>query len=80
MWTGMKVFIELRDGVTLQLPFREASKVLFTCSLCYLRSNFVCRIGNGMAKLRSRIDHESVRQRLSTYVQEIVPPSAILSR
>ena len=23
----MKVFIELRDGVTLQLPFREASKV-----------------------------------------------------
>ncbi|KAI0829807.1 hypothetical protein BC628DRAFT_1477689 [Trametes gibbosa] len=26
MWTGMKVFIELRDGVTLQLPFREASK------------------------------------------------------
>lgn len=27
MWTGMKVFIELRDGVTLQLPFREPSKV-----------------------------------------------------
>ncbi len=26
MWTGLKVFIELRDGVTLQLPFREASK------------------------------------------------------
>ncbi|KAI0663325.1 hypothetical protein C8Q70DRAFT_1102776 [Cubamyces menziesii] len=26
MWTGMKVFIELRDGVTLQLPFREPSK------------------------------------------------------
>lgn len=27
MWTCMKVLIELRDGVTLQLPFREASKV-----------------------------------------------------
>ncbi|KAI0762082.1 hypothetical protein BD413DRAFT_680921 [Trametes elegans] len=26
MWTGMKIFIELRDGVTLQLPFREPSK------------------------------------------------------
>ncbi|KAI0358672.1 hypothetical protein OH77DRAFT_1587674 [Trametes cingulata] len=26
MWTGLKVFIELRDGVTLQLPFREPSK------------------------------------------------------
>ncbi|KAI8993910.1 hypothetical protein BD414DRAFT_436222, partial [Trametes punicea] len=26
MWTGMKVFIELRDGVTLQVPFREPSK------------------------------------------------------
>ncbi|RPD53525.1 hypothetical protein L227DRAFT_535889, partial [Lentinus tigrinus ALCF2SS1-6] len=26
MWTGMKIFIELRDGVTLQIPFREASK------------------------------------------------------
>ena len=27
MWTGLKIFVELRDGVTLQLPFREASKV-----------------------------------------------------
>ncbi|KAH9930383.1 hypothetical protein B0H21DRAFT_878964 [Amylocystis lapponica] len=26
MWTGLKVFIELRDGVTLHIPFREASK------------------------------------------------------
>ncbi|TBU47302.1 hypothetical protein BD309DRAFT_511415 [Dichomitus squalens] len=26
MWTGMKVFIELRDGVSLLIPFREASK------------------------------------------------------
>ncbi|KAI0665956.1 hypothetical protein C8Q78DRAFT_985325 [Trametes maxima] len=26
MWTGMKIFVELRDGVTLQLPFREPSK------------------------------------------------------
>ncbi|KAI0368271.1 hypothetical protein BV20DRAFT_969313 [Pilatotrama ljubarskyi] len=26
MWTGLKIFIELRDGVTLQLPFREPSK------------------------------------------------------
>ncbi|OSD07084.1 hypothetical protein PYCCODRAFT_793525 [Trametes coccinea BRFM310] len=26
MWTGMKVFIELRDGVALQIPFREPSK------------------------------------------------------
>ncbi|KZT72059.1 hypothetical protein DAEQUDRAFT_664662 [Daedalea quercina L-15889] len=25
-WTGLKVFIELRDGVTLHVPFREASK------------------------------------------------------
>ena len=34
MWTGMKIFIELRDGVTLQLPFREASKV---CDMLYFR-------------------------------------------
>lgn len=27
MWTGMKIFIELRDGVSLLIPFREASKV-----------------------------------------------------
>ena len=27
VWTGMKVFIELRDGVSLFIPFREASKV-----------------------------------------------------
>ncbi|CDO69204.1 hypothetical protein BN946_scf185042.g106 [Trametes cinnabarina] len=26
MWTGMKVFIELRDGVAMQIPFREPSK------------------------------------------------------
>ncbi|KAI0743929.1 hypothetical protein C8Q80DRAFT_1355680 [Daedaleopsis nitida] len=26
IWTGLKIFIELRDGVTLQLPFRESSK------------------------------------------------------
>lgn len=26
-WTGLKVFMELRDGVTLHVPFREASKV-----------------------------------------------------
>ncbi|KAI0958666.1 hypothetical protein AcV7_004416 [Taiwanofungus camphoratus] len=26
MWTGLKVFIELRDGVTLHIPFRESSK------------------------------------------------------
>ncbi|KAI1795480.1 hypothetical protein LXA43DRAFT_1178514 [Ganoderma leucocontextum] len=26
VWTGMKVFIELRDGVSLLIPFREASK------------------------------------------------------
>ena len=27
VWTGMKVFIELRDGVARFIPFREASKV-----------------------------------------------------
>ncbi|PCH43678.1 hypothetical protein WOLCODRAFT_122406 [Wolfiporia cocos MD-104 SS10] len=26
MWTGFRVFTELRDGVTLHIPFREASK------------------------------------------------------
>ncbi|CCM03589.1 uncharacterized protein FIBRA_05726 [Fibroporia radiculosa] len=26
MWTGLKVFVELREGVTLHIPFREASK------------------------------------------------------
>lgn len=26
MWTALKVFIELQDGVTLHIPFREASK------------------------------------------------------
>ncbi|KAH9935463.1 uncharacterized protein B0H18DRAFT_1114206 [Fomitopsis serialis] len=25
-WTGLKIFIELRDGVTLHIPLREASK------------------------------------------------------
>jgi hypothetical protein len=32
MWTALRVFIELRGGTTLQLPFREASKVLFSTS------------------------------------------------
>lgn len=29
-WPSMKVFIELRDSTTLQIPFREASKVSLT--------------------------------------------------
>ena len=29
LWTVIKVFIELRDGVSLFIPFREASKVRF---------------------------------------------------
>lgn len=27
MWTTLKVFVELRNGTTLQIPFRESSKV-----------------------------------------------------
>ncbi|KZT11041.1 uncharacterized protein LAESUDRAFT_741340 [Laetiporus sulphureus 93-53] len=26
MWTGLKIFVELQDGTTLHIPFREASK------------------------------------------------------
>ena len=29
MWTCLKILVELRDGVTLQIPFRETSKVCF---------------------------------------------------
>lgn len=28
-WTALRVFIELRDSTTLQIPFREPSKVCF---------------------------------------------------
>ena len=33
-WTGLKVFIELRDGVTLHVPFREASKASAIAVAC----------------------------------------------
>lgn len=32
VWTSLQIFMELRDGVTLQVPFREASKVGGFCS------------------------------------------------
>ncbi len=27
LWTAMRIFVELRGGSTLHIPFREASKV-----------------------------------------------------
>lgn len=29
VWPSLKVFVELRDATTLQIPFREASKVIY---------------------------------------------------
>lgn len=49
-WTGLKVFIELRDGVTLHVPFREASKVNRTAPLRQCVVDSVGRTGNGTAR------------------------------
>lgn len=32
VWPSLKVFVELRDATTLQIPFREASKVKYMLS------------------------------------------------
>ena len=32
VWPSLKVFVELRDTTTLQIPFREASKVKYAIS------------------------------------------------
>lgn len=31
VWPTLNVFVELKDGVTLQMPFRESSKVSLNC-------------------------------------------------
>lgn len=76
LWTHMKILVELRDGVTLQIPFREPSKVNALCliSIRHLNHN---RTGNGMEKSMSQIDHESENLLLSTSEQATVRPSAI---
>ena len=80
MWTGMKVFIELRDGVTLQVPFREASKVgAILTGRSGMPAHISClRTGNGMAGPTSVIDQENVKPRRSIYAQAIAPQSATL--
>ena len=76
MWTGMKVFIELRDGVSLLLPFREASKVRASINTQRTSLTSVAdRTGSGMAKFMSQIGLESAR--LRQYTSE--PVTALLS-
>jgi hypothetical protein len=52
MWTALRVFIELRDTTTLQIPFREASKVCFLFCQIYLDFIFFLnRTGSGMGRM-----------------------------
>lgn len=75
VWPSMKIFIELRDSTTLQIPFREASKAsLFTRSAVQLLT-FLCRIGNGMALSNIR-DLENGKRRPCIYEQEKTRRSA----
>jgi len=51
VWPSLKVFVELRDTTSLQIPFREASKV--KCTLLRLDPGFLTptgRTGNGTDK------------------------------
>lgn len=61
VWPTLKVFVELRDTTTLQIPFREASKVEYAQS--YLDACLLilaCRTGSGTDK-PSTGGRESVR-------------------
>lgn len=52
LWTMLKVFVELRDGTTLYIPFREASKVDFRPVLLRRRtsaSNISAELAMGWA-------------------------------
>lgn len=48
LWTALNIFIELRDETTLQIPFREHSKVISSFTEFNRRINWYFRIGSGM--------------------------------
>lgn len=52
IWTALRMFIELRGGTTLQIPFREASKVFLLFLVCLAHTLQWRRIGNGMERQR----------------------------
>jgi hypothetical protein len=60
MWTTLRMFIELREGTTLQIPFREASKVFYSFLVCCLALNLTS-IQDWQWDGRAEIPH---RQRL----------------
>jgi hypothetical protein len=78
MWTALRVFVELRGGTTLQLPFREASKVYNSLLLLAQFTLYWCRIGNGMGKLKFRRDNGYGSLLQSIYLWGIALRLAIL--
>lgn len=42
VWPSLNILVELRDGVSLQVPFREASKVRISCVCRYDEWVHVC--------------------------------------
>ena len=80
MWTGMKGFIELRDGVSLLIPFREASKVSMVMRYVPFQrsSNKTNRTGNGMARSTFQTVRGNAKPLLYIYAQATAPQSAIL--
>jgi hypothetical protein len=53
IWTAMRIFVELRGGTTLHIPFREASKV-FHHLHCVPSNCLKLRLELAMGRLRQR--------------------------
>ena len=74
LWTAMRIFVELRGGTTLHIPFREASKVIFRMKGRHRYSfNSRTRTGNGMVSSTS-LDPAHVRPPLSAFEQATILP------
>lgn len=75
LWTAMRIFVELRGGTTLHIPFREASKVTFSLK-GHLRYSYHSRtrIGNGM-DTSMFLDPARERPLLSVFEQATILPS-----
>lgn len=75
LWTAMRIFVELRGGTTLHIPFREASKVTLRLKgrHWYSRDSRT-RIGNGMDTSMS-LDPAHARPLLSAFEPATILPS-----
>lgn len=76
VWTCLKVLVELRDGVMLQIPFREPSKVRCLYGPCRMKLSLGDRTGCGTVNRTYRTVRGSVSRRPYTSEQAIVPRSA----